>query len=557
MIFLKKILLIFTFSFFTIYANESLDKRQILYLMHSNEIERAFSLFQKMTRDENYLDFETLQKMAIILLKNGSKDSDDEVQQLSMFGAGLAASNASFEILESGLNSQNYQTQMIALNFLSSLNDDKIDVLLNKAMSSDFVPIRLEAAYHMAKRKHPNALGQIESLMYKLPPFVKPYFPTLLATLGTNEAIKTLKVFLNDSNPDVRIETILNLAYHNRDDMLEFIKKRTITSSIAEKEAICFALSLLKDTSSIEILKKISKIDVENVKISALRSLYLLGDRSAKIKLEEEAKKKSIFAIATLCEIEGSEDTLFELTQSNHPFVKLNAAISLYKRKDRRSLKLLKTIFIDSEKDLAFGPYLSQGRTMMYIKTYPKALGKIKESNVDLSVSLNIRNLLLKESLEFNEDDFLKIATTIIDNNQLDLVPQLISLLENKKSEKIISYLKYLSKNSLTPLIKDYANLALYRLNEDGDYEDYIKNWVYKENNSQLIELNPEAKKKNENASIYDLTKEETSKLLVDMYTALSSKQNKKSIIILIDAIKKTNYKNRYALSGLLIKATE
>jgi HEAT repeat protein len=553
----KKIFFLFVFFFSCVFSNENFDKRHILYLMHSNEIEKAFSSFQKMTSNDNYLDFETLQKMALILLKNGSKDSDDEVKQLSMFGAGLAASNASIEILEQGLNSQNFQTQMIALNFLSSLNDDRIDDLLNKAMSSDFVPIRLEAAYHMAKRKHPNALGQIESLMYKLPAFVKPYFPTLLAALGSNEAIKTLKVFLNDANPDVRIETILNLAHQNRDDMLTFIKKRAITSSVAEKEAICFALSSLKDTSSIEILKKMSLIEVENVKVQALRSLYLLGDQSAKEKLFDEAKKQSLFAISILSEIEGSEDLLYDLTKSNNALVELNSAISLYKRKDRRSLKLLKTIFIDKEKDLAFSPFLSSGRTMMYIKTLPKALGRIKESNVDLSVSLNIKNILLKESIEYNEDDFLKIASTIIDNNQLDLVPLLITLLENKKSTKVISYLKHLSKTSLTPLIKDYANLSLYRLDEKGDYENYIKNWVYKENDSKLIELNPDNIQKNENASIYDLTKEETSKLLVDMYTALASKQNERTVLILIDAIKKTNFKNRYALSGLLIKATE
>nr|NGX33120.1 hypothetical protein [Candidatus Anoxychlamydiales bacterium] len=46
-------------------------------------------------------------------------------------------------------------------------------------------------------------------------------------------------------------------------------------------------------------------------------------------------------------------------------------------------------------------------------------------------------------------------------------------------------------------------------------------------------------------------------RLLLDMFIALSSKQDETSLKIIVSAIKKTNPKNRYALAGMLIRATQ
>jgi len=52
--------------------------------MHSNEIEKSFSQYQK-TYENEPIDLETLQKMSLILLKIGAKSEDSEIQKLSMF----------------------------------------------------------------------------------------------------------------------------------------------------------------------------------------------------------------------------------------------------------------------------------------------------------------------------------------------------------------------------------------------------------------------------------------------------------------------------------------
>lgn len=551
-----KILILLNLFTFSIFADEN-DKGHILYLMHTNEIEKAFNQYQKISKST---DLETLQKMCLILLKLGAKSSDTEIQKLSMFGAGLCASNVSIDILEMGLQSSSVETQSISLHFISLLNDNKTDYLLNLAMKSDFLPTRLEAAYYMAQRKHPHAIGQIESLMFRLPTFLKPVFPQFFALIGTDNATKYLLRFLSDSNPDVRLETILSIANFNRDDLLSHIRKKFANSTIGEKEAICFALSNLKDSSCNKDLEKLAKSNIDNVKLSALRSLYLLGDHSKKEELEKLALEENLFAISILKEIPGSEETLKKLLKSKNKLAKVNAALGLLKLKDPSCINILKEILITNAKDSTLEPFQSIGRTMMYYKIVPLALYRIKDIKEDSSLA--IREAILKETLEFNEDAFFKIIKMIFDTPQNDLIPTAITLLENLSSPKAIEFLKNRAKSSLVPLIRDYANLSLYRLKQEGPYEQYVSNWIKYQSNENLIQLSlastdKKDKKNKKDDSIYSLTKEESTRLLLDMYVAIASKQDNNSLKLIIDSIKKTNPKNRYALAGLLIRSTQ
>lgn len=550
-----KLIIFLNLFIFSIYSDEN-DKGHILYLMHSNEIEKAFSQYQKISNSQS-LDLETLQQMCLVLLKLGAKSQDPEIQRLSMFGAGLCASNVSLDILEIGLKSPIVETQLLSLHFISLLNDNKTDSLLNSAMKSDFLPTRLEAAYHMALRKHPHAIGQIESLMFRLPPFLKPFFPQLFALIGTDDATKYLLRFLNDPNPDVRLETILSISNFNRDDLLSHIRKKIPNSTIGEKEAICYTLSKLKDSSCNAELQKLAKSSIDNVKLSALRALYQLGDHTKKEEIEKLALDEDLFAISILNEISGTEETLNKLLKSKNKLVKVNAALSLLKHKNSNCLNTLKEILITSSKDSTLEPFVSIGRTMMYFKIVPLAIYRVKDVKED--PSLAIREAILKETIELNEEDFFKIIQMIFTTPQSDLIPLAITLLENLSSEKAIDFLKQKAKSSNIPLIRDYANLSLYRLKQEGPYEEYVSNWIKHQNSQNLIQLSLAAadKKNKKEENIYSLTKEETTRLLLDMYVAIASKQDATSLKLIIDAIKKTNPKNRYAIAGLLIRSTQ
>jgi HEAT repeat protein len=540
------------------FCEQVYDKRHILYLMHAKETKKAFQSYENMTKANNKHDFEILQKMSLILLENGMRNQREDIQRLTMFGAGIAQTSSSVDILENGLNSQSLQTQMIALHFISSISDDYSNELLLRAMNSNFLVTRFEAAYALAMQKHPHSCGQIEALMYKLPPFFRPFFPVFFAIIGTPQATSLLKDLLNDTNVSVRVEAIINAAKNQRDELLDLIRKRLKYSNIAEKEACIFAVGILKDSSSLDELKKISKNPTENVKISALKALFLLGDNSAKNELENLAKQNNLFAIMALGEISGTEEVLFQLTKSTNIQVKINAVIALLQRQDARSAPLLKEIFVRDIRDIALQVNFSIGRSLICFNVVKSAHLLAKKNKANLDAFSNIKQFILKQTLELKEEDFLSFANMIFDYEVNDMIPSLLKLLENLNTPEAIELIKKNSQKTGAPLIRDYCSLSLYRKTNEQKYEKYIIDWINRHDKTQLIKLKEVVPKKDLMPSgSFELTSEEKSQLLIEMYIALASKQDERRIAYLVNAIKEAHPVNRYALVGILIKATE
>ncbi len=555
----KKIFLLLVAPILLLGAPSSEElKMHSLFLMQKNDLEGAFDRYREYCHLTGRHNFEMLQQMGLILLQKGIQTEDPQSYLMTLFGAGISGSLGALEILEKGLVQPDPQVQLLTLHFLSQFGDDRVNDLLNQAMSSEFLSTRMEAAFHMALRKHPLAVGQIEGLMFRLPPAFKPYFPSFFALLGTNEATGVLKRLAEDPDPQVRIESILNIARLGRDDFLPMLRRRLTHSHIGEVEATIFAVGMLKDSSSIPKLKKLAASPTSSIRLAAALALLQLGSRSALDAIFEMAKSNNLFAISSLGSISDTEDLLAELAKSPDFQVKINAAIALLQRKDARALPILSEILIEDSRNLAFHPISSIGRTVTAFKAVPSAELRAKDPTIDLSYSAAIREHFLKETIYLPEDSFLDLAYLIFQKQQNDLVPTLISLLENLRTEKSIQLLKQGTQKISAPLIRDYCHLALYRLKEEGPYEEYMTSWVMKQKEAELIRLRPLLPwKYRMEQSDYSLTAEETSRLLIDSFLAIASRRDEKSIGLLLNAIELGNPKNRFALMGLLMRATE
>jgi len=533
-------------------------KLQTLFLMQQNKVEESITRYRKHTELTGRHDFEMLQLMGLTLLQKGIQSEDPQTFMMTLYGAGLSGSTGSLEILERGFSQADPQTQLLALHFISQIDDDRTDEILNRAMSSDFLSTRMEAAYYLSLRKHPHAVGQIEGLMFRLPPMFKPFFPSLFALIGTPDATAALKRLIEDADPQVRIESIHQVARLGRDDFLPLIRKRLSYSHIAEVEAAIFAVSTLKDSTSIPKLKRLATSPTDSIRISAALALNRLGDRQYLTQIEELAKKKNIFAITSLSQASGFEDTLAELVTSTDLQIRMNAAIALLQRRDPRCQQVLSEIFILDHRDLAFQPFNSVGRTLTAFKAIPSAELRSKDPTTDLTYSLTIREQLLRETILLPEETFLQVARNIFQHNQNDLVPSLIALLENLQTDGAKQVLKEGTTKMAAPLIRDYCNLSLYRMKEEGGYEEYINNWVMRQKGAELIRLRPILPwKLRMDSDEFTLTPEETSKLLIDAYMSIASRRNERNITFLLEAIQLGNPMNRYPLMGLLMRATE
>jgi HEAT repeat protein len=533
-------------------------KFQALFLMQQNRIEESIDRYTEYTSLTGRHDFEMLQQMGLTLLQKGIQSPEHQTFLMTLFGAGLSGSVGAIEILEKGIDHPDPQTQLMALHFIAKIEDDRADELLNRAMSSDFLSTRMEAAFYLSMRKHPHAVGQIEGLMFRLPPAFKPFFPSLFALIGTHDATQTLRRLIEDTDPHVRVESILQVAQLGRDDFLPLLRKRLSHSHIAELEASIFAIGALKDSSSLPKLKRHAVSPTDSVRLAASIALMHLGDRSFVSNIEELATKKNLFAIAALGSIPDSEEILSELLQSTDLQVRINAAIALLRRRDPRCLPVLAEILVEDSRGLAFQPFPSVGRTIVAFKAIPSAELRAKDPSIDLTYSLSIREHMLREAIQLPENDFLQIALLLFRRQQNDLIPCLIALLENLQTEAAIGVLKSGASKLTAPLIRDYCNLALYRLKEEGPYEEHVNRWVMQQRESELIRLRPILPWKfRMEQDDFSLTPEETSKLLIDSFLSIASRRNEKSIAFLLEAIQLGNPTNRYALMGLLMRATE
>lgn len=456
-------------------------KHHSLYLMQQNQVADSIEKYREFSSLAGRHDFEVLQEMGLMLLKRGSQSADLQTFLMTLFGAGLSGSTSALEILEKGLYHADPQIQMHALHFIAKFEDDRTNELLHHAMSSDYLGVRMEAAFAMAQRKHPHAVGQIEGLMVRLPPVFKAYFPSLFALIGTADATTVLRRLIEDPDPQVRVESILHAARMGRDDFLPLLRKRLTHSHVAEVEATAFAVGALKDSSSISKLQKLAQSPTDTIRIAAGLALLQVGDRSGVAEIEEMAKKHNLFAIAALGHISETDETLASLLPSRDLQVRLNAAVALLQHRDARAAPILEEILINDGRNLAFMPFGSLGRTMSAIKAIPSAELRAKDPTIDLSYSLVMREHYLREAANLPEKDFLQLADHIFKKQQNDLVPVLISLLENLQTEGAIALLKEGAEKIASPLIRDYCHLALYRLKTEGPYEEYINNWVMRQ----------------------------------------------------------------------------
>ncbi len=536
-----------------------INKLHILYLLRSKEFDKSIELYQEYKKALGRHDFEILQQMALIVLEQGIRSSDFETQLTSIFGSKIAGISASIDVLETAILSSEPQTQLAAIQLLGSMQDDRCEELLTRAMSSDFFSTRMDAAFQLALRKSRTAVGQIESLMYKVPPFMRFFFPQFFALIGTNDAIAILRALMDDGYHATRIEAILNAARFGRDDLLPLIRSRATHLNIAEQEACATAFGLLKDSKSLSLLNKLSQSPSDNVKLAALRSLHLLGNEKAKSEIIHLAAQKNLFAISLLGEIPGGEETLASFLYHKDIHLRFNAAVSLLKRRDGRAMAPLKEFLIRDSKDLGFQPQFSVGNSLMSWKVIPSALQHQINSSFDLlTLTLNVKEHLLRECLELPEAQFLEIASFLFDFKQNDLIPVLIPLLENLNTPEAIHLLEKKAQTPGTPLIRMYCNLALYRIKSQEAQESAILKWIAMKKQTEMIRfrpLLPYNERIKEMQSNYDFAPEENSQLLIECYQTFALKHDNKGIDILLDGLKEGHPKNRPVHAGLLNKA--
>lgn len=534
----------------------SFHSGHLLFLLQQGEHEQALKLYQENFQSDRPHDFELLHQIGLRILDHGFRQSDPECQLLALFGASVSAHEDVYYILEESLNNRFPEIQLIALGALARFQNDRADQALVRALGSFSLQVRYEAAHQLCKKKHPQAVNQTESLMYKTSSSSLSIYPPLLAMVEDPQSTRVLRKLLNHSSTPIRLAVILSVAKYKRDDLLPQVRQHASHLQFALQEACAYALGCLKDEQAIPKLEKLTLSQYPTVALAAHVALYQLGREKSIKAIEKLAQKENLFAIAALSSIPDHPDILLELIKNSTLQTRFNALISLVQQNHIEALDFINDLFLSDTRDLAFIPFHSPGHAFKAWKITSSASQLLKEDFTAYQEHLELKETMLDKVRQLSESHFIALAHQIFAKQQNDLIPYTAELLEDLGNVASIECLKQHQQQLGAPLVRHYCNLALYRLQEPGPYGEQLRQWVKIQSQTQFIRFEPMSPwKLTENA--YHLTPEETSRLLIEVFEAFASQQDQQGIEALIEAIATGHEKNKYALAGLLLRATQ
>lgn len=556
---MKKIafLVLCCFTFYRVEAAIN-DSGHILFLVQQGENNQALDLYKEYVKKIGHHDFDLIHKIGLGILDQGYRQKDPEIQLMALFGASISAHDDAYYIIEQCSQSPFPQIQLVSINALARIQNDRADQAILRAMTSNQPLIRLEAAFLLCQKNHPQAISQTESLMCKMPKEVHPLFAQLIAIVGNEQSTRILRKMLNDPSEKVRIAAVLCSAENGRDDLLPEIRQLTSQLSFAQQEACAKALGILKDEKSRAKLQRLTSSQYPYVALTAHQSLYQLGDEESTQPIIESVQKGNVFAITLLGQIEGSEDLLVTLLDNPDIQIRVNASIALLEREDPRCLPGLSEILIRDKRDLGFTRLSSPSGALTGWKAVTSASQILKEDEAAYSQNINFKEKILRHVRDLPETSFLELAEGILYRRQNELIPVVIELLIDLRTENAINLLKKYQQQIGAPLLRQSCNLALYELKEEGPYGTYLREWVKAQQNHEMIHFRPFLSwDKRDSDDTYTLTPEETAALLIHAFEAFAVNQDDEGINLLLDAIQYGNAKNKYALAGLLVRATQ
>ncbi len=543
----------------TLICFKLLATEQALFLVQKGSVRAGLEQVMQHKETKGAHDFETLKQISEIILDQGAYSSDPEARLLSIYGNGIAQRCDSLAIYEAGIDSRDPLSQLAAIHFLGELIDDRSSELLAKCCSSEFLGVRMEAAYHLAKRKNPHATEQLEALMFKLPPPFRVYFAEFFGIIGTPKAIGLLRQLLNDQELMVRSSAVMSAAQHGRDDLLGYIRALATHRNPAEQETCALALGMLGDTHQRERLAALTKSPYENVRLAAYRALYQLGDLNVTDAIIKMAKEGDLFATLCLGSIESADPALEQLLTAKDRAHQFNAALALLQRKNSACVPHIAEFLTAYPHEMGCQPVFSTGRaqTAWSFASPSDKYSKLTKTDI-AAITMDLKARVLQSCIELPESAFLSIAHSVMSAHVTPLIPLLVQLLENNKSPGAIELLKYYSNAPGAPLMRGYCNLSLLRMGAEGPYEELVIKEINRLKDTELIRFREAAPKgAKQTFTPFALTPEETSQLLIDSYTTLASRQEDKSLDIILHSIATGHPKNRYALAGLLLKTLQ
>lgn len=528
--------------------------------------QQALSLYLEALDTHKEHDFVVLRKIAENCLRQSLGSLDPQTREGAIIGAGLARSMETLDILSLAMENPNPTQQLLVLSVLATNPSKTSNELLFKALSSPYPFIRLEAAYQLASLKNTKVVDHLHSFIHKLPEEIRALSAAIFLRLETEESDAYIRELLASSKSTTRNYTALLIGEYQQKRFVPTLRSLLTSASFIDQEGALYALGKLKDGQSYPHIKHILKKDSPDLSLAAAQALIYLGNEEEALPILkqqiQEEKPRALYTGRILSQEEGIPLLLPIFLNTSHAEPKLNAGLALlHLGCTHPELIEYFTLWLEAphyHQIITQSP--SQGRATSSWKFTPIILpNEVAERHKLLSVIHHTEEHILELLLRLPHEAFLPYVERILQSQKTNLAAKSIlflSQLPNKQSLDIISKATQLPGE---PIIRAYANLALYHLTKDPEQKLLLHQHAHRLIQHSLVFIGTESDTPTPQATHlrYQVTPETRAQLMLDILETLVSTKTHEDIRCFLQLMTQTNTKNLPILSGLLMKMIE
>ena len=211
----------------------------VLYLIQSGKSGDAIDATLAMQEQEPYIFHEgAMKRLGLALIEQGARSRDITDMLTCLYGVGISHDEGALSVVSRAVSFDEPQIQLVAVNVAASFGTQEAIDILEQAMKSNYIIVRLEAAYWLSLKRSDSAHAQLVALMSKVDPQLHELFPQLFVIEGSQGSMDVIKKLLYDQNENVRREAILAIANARRDDFLQDIRLLIKEPSHLQQEAV-------------------------------------------------------------------------------------------------------------------------------------------------------------------------------------------------------------------------------------------------------------------------------------------------------------------------------
>ncbi|SPN73201.1 conserved hypothetical protein [Chlamydia serpentis] len=538
---------------------------KILYIS-TQSVQQALNIYLQALDTYVDHDFFVLRKIGEDCLKEGIRSSDPQTRKSAIIGAGLAGSSEGFDVLSQAMETTDPLQQLLVLSAVSAYLGTASDQLLFKALASPYPIIRLEAAYKLANLKNTKVIDHLYSFIYKLPEEIQCLSAAIFLCLETEESDTYIRELLAAKKSSIRSATAIQIGEYQQKRFLPTLRNLLTSTSPQDQEAVLYALGKLKDGQSYyDIKKQLQKPDVD-VALAAAQALIALGkedDALPTIKKQVlEERPRALYTLRHLTPEIGIPIALPIFLKTKNSEAKFNVALALLELgyDSPELLEYISDWLVQPHYNETLAMSFSKGHALQSWKRVSMILPQDPHERAKLlSTARVIEEQILMCLFRLPKKAYLPCIYKLLGSQKTHLAAIAISFLSHTSSQEALDLLFQAAKLPGEPIIRAYADLAIYNLTKDPEKKRSLHRYAQNLIQETLLFVDTENERPHPTMPYlrYHITPENRTKLMLDILETLVISKSPEDICLLIQLMAKVDAKNLPILAGLLIKIVE